>query len=93
MGYPSDIHTYGVLINGLCKMGDTSAAVRWLRKMEDVDEFSASTVIAWLMHKLETLDLAHNSIIETLELLNLEIAMYEAQVTVELSSSTLKSVC
>ena len=124
--------------------------------MEDVDEFSASTVIAWLMytretlrqlyynvktmpnvnileicgrHKLEILDLAHNSIsgvepnyqrfaclkslslsyvsisaldlnllvsaclkIEALELVNPEIAMSDAQVTVELSSSTLKSV-
>ena len=124
--------------------------------MEDVDEFSASAVIAWLMYtretlrqliynvkttpnvnileicgrqKLEILDLAHNSIvgvepnyqrfnclkslslsyvsisaldlnllvsacpmIEALELVNPEIAMSDAQVTVELSSSTLKSV-
>ncbi|OIW05869.1 hypothetical protein TanjilG_23655 [Lupinus angustifolius] len=124
--------------------------------MEDVGEFSASTVIAWLMytreslrqlfynvktipnvnileicgrHKLEILDLAHNSIagvepnyqrfpclkylslsyvsisaldlhllvsacpkIEALELVNPEIAMSDAQVTVELSSSTLKRV-
>ncbi|KAI4334238.1 hypothetical protein L6164_018954 [Bauhinia variegata] len=124
--------------------------------MEDVDEFSASTVIAWLMYtrdtlrqlvynvrttpnvsilevcgrqKLEILKLAHNSIagvepnyqrfpclkslslsylsisaldlsllvsacpkIEFLELVNPEIAMSDAQVTVELSSSTLKSI-
>lgn len=124
--------------------------------MEDVDEFSASTVTAWLLytretlrqlhynvkttpnvnileicgrHKLEILDLAHNSIvgvepnyqrfpclkslslsyvsisaldlnllvfacpkIEALELVNPEIAMSDAQVTVELSSLTLKSV-
>lgn len=124
--------------------------------MEDVDEFSASAVIAWLMytretlrrlfynvktmpnvnileicgrHKLEILDLEHNSIvgvepnyqrfpclkslslscvsisaldlnllvsacprIEALELVNPEIAMSDAMVTVELSSSTLKSV-
>ncbi|KAH7561233.1 hypothetical protein ACOSP7_016114 [Xanthoceras sorbifolium] len=124
--------------------------------MDDVDEFSASTVIAWLMYtretllrlfynvrttpnvnildicgrqKLETLVLAHNSItgvepnfqrfpclkslslsyvsisaldlnllltacqkIEILELVNPEIAMSDAQVTVELSSSTLKSI-
>ncbi|CAL0333973.1 unnamed protein product [Lupinus luteus] len=124
--------------------------------MEGVGEFSASTVIAWLMytreslrqlfynvktspnvnileicgrHKLEILDLTHNSIagvepnyqrfpclkylsltyvsisaldlhllvsacpkIEALELVNPEIAMSDAQVTVELSSSTLKSV-
>jgi hypothetical protein len=124
--------------------------------MEDVDEFSASAVIAWLMytretlrqlfynvktmpnvnileicgrHKLEILDLAHNSIvgvepnyqrfpclkslslssvsisaldlnllvsacprIEVLELVNPEIAMSDAQVSIELSSSTLKSV-
>ncbi|XP_021892653.1 F-box/LRR-repeat protein At1g67190 [Carica papaya] len=124
--------------------------------MDDVDEFSASTVIAWLMYtretlrrlfynvrttpnvnileicgrqKLEMLVLAHNSItgvepnfqrfpclkslslsyisisaldlnllltacpkIETLELVNPEIAMSDAQVTVELSSPTLKSI-
>ncbi|KAK3205712.1 hypothetical protein Dsin_019758 [Dipteronia sinensis] len=124
--------------------------------MDDVDEFSASTVIAWLMYtretlrrlfynvrttpnvnildicgrqKLETLVLAHNSItgvepnfqrfpclkslslsyvsisaldlnllltacpkIEILELVNPEIAMSDAQVTVELSSLTLKSM-
>ncbi|XP_061376258.1 F-box/LRR-repeat protein At1g67190-like [Gastrolobium bilobum] len=124
--------------------------------MEDVEEFSASTVIAWLMYtretlrklfynvrtmpnvnildicgrqKLEILELAHNSIagvepnyqrfpclkslslsyvsisaldlnlllsacpkIETLELINPEITMSDAQVTVELNSSTLKSV-
>ncbi|CAL5212284.1 unnamed protein product [Lathyrus oleraceus] len=124
--------------------------------MEDVDEFSASAVIAWLMytretlrelfynvktmpnvnileicgrHKLEILDLSPNSIvgvepnyqrfpclkslslsyvtisaldlnllvsacprIEALELVNPEIAMSDGQVTVELSSSTLKSV-
>ncbi|KAK4856663.1 hypothetical protein QYF36_019853 [Acer negundo] len=124
--------------------------------MDDVDEFSASTVIAWLMYtretlrrlfynvrttpnvnildicgrqKLETLVLAHNSItgvepnfqrfpclkslslsyvsisaldlnilltacqkIEILELINPEIAMSDAQVTVELSSLTLKSM-
>ncbi|XP_027911000.1 F-box/LRR-repeat protein At1g67190-like isoform X1 [Vigna unguiculata] len=124
--------------------------------MEDVDEFSASTVTAWLLytretlrqlhynvktmpnvnileicgrHKLEILDLAHNSIvgvepnyqrfpclkslslsyvsisaldlnllvyacpkIEVLELVNPEIAMSDAQVTIELSSSTLKRV-
>ncbi|KAG4191681.1 hypothetical protein ERO13_A07G110300v2 [Gossypium hirsutum] len=124
--------------------------------MDDVDEFSASTVIAWLMYtretlrrlfynvrtspnvnileicgrqKLETLALAHNSItgvepnfqrfpclkslslshvsisaldlsllltacpkLESLELVNLEIAMSDAQVTVELSCPTLKSI-
>ncbi|KAK6936214.1 F-box domain [Dillenia turbinata] len=124
--------------------------------MDDVDEFSASTVIAWLMYtretlrelyynvrttpninildicgrqRLETLALAHNSItgvepnyqrfpclkylslshvsisaldlsllltacpkIEELELLNPEIAMSDAQVTVELSSPTLRSI-
>ncbi|KAJ0083940.1 hypothetical protein Patl1_30410 [Pistacia atlantica] len=124
--------------------------------MDDVDEFSASTVIAWLMYtretlrrlyynvrttpnvnileicgrqKLEVLSLAHNSItgvepnfqrfpclkslslshvaisamdlslmlmacqnIETLELVNPEIAMSDAQVTVELSSPTLKNI-
>ncbi|GMG98446.1 hypothetical protein Nepgr_000286 [Nepenthes gracilis] len=124
--------------------------------MDDVDEFSASTVIAWLMYtrgslrklyynvrttpnlnildicgrqKLELLVLAHNTIIgvdpnyqrfscltslslsyvsisaldlnlllaacpkiETLALINPEIAMSDAQVTVELSSSTLKSI-
>lgn len=124
--------------------------------MEDVGEFSASTVVAWLMYtretlrqliynlrttsdvnvleicgrqKLEILVVAHNSIsgvepnfqrfpclkslslryasisaldlsllltacqkIETLELVNPEIAMSDAQVTVELSSPTLKSI-
>lgn len=126
--------------------------------MDDVDEFSASTVIAWLMytreslrrlnynvrtspnlnildicgrHKLEMLVLAHNTItgvepnyqrfscltslclsyvsisaldlnllltacpkIETLSLINPEIAMSvsDAQVTVELSSPILKSI-
>lgn len=124
--------------------------------MDDVEEFSASTVIAWLMYtretlrrlyynvrtipninifeicgrqKLEVLSLAHNSItgmesnflrfpclkslslshvaissldlsllltvcqkIETLELVNPEIAMSDAQVTVELSSPTLKNI-
>lgn len=124
--------------------------------MDDVDEFSASTVIAWLMytreslkrlnynvrtspslnildvcgrHKLEMLVLAHNTItgvepnyqrysclislslsyvsisaldlnllltacprIEALSLVNPEIAMSDAQVTVELSSPTLKSI-
>ncbi|KAI4322417.1 hypothetical protein L6164_022114 [Bauhinia variegata] len=124
--------------------------------MEDVDEFSASTVIAWLMYtrdtlrqlvynvrttpnlsilevcgrqKLEILELAHNSIagvephfqrfpclktlslsyvsisaldlslfisacpkIETFELVNPEIAMSDAQVTIELTSPTLKSI-
>ncbi|KAJ7981165.1 F-box/LRR-repeat protein [Quillaja saponaria] len=124
--------------------------------MDDADEFSASTVIAWLMYtretlrqlfynvrttpnvnileicgrqKLETLDLAHNSItgvepnfqrfpclkslslsyisisaldlslllsacpkIEKFKLVNPEIAMSDAQVTVELSSPTLKSI-
>lgn len=124
--------------------------------MDDVDEFSASTVIAWLMYtretlqwlfynvrttpnvnildicgrqKLETLVLSHNSItgvepnyqrfpclkslslsyvsisaldlnllltactkIENLALVNPEIAMSDAQVMVELSSSTLKSI-
>ncbi|KAH8497790.1 hypothetical protein Peur_073064 [Populus x canadensis] len=124
--------------------------------MDDVDEFSASTVIAWLMYtretlhrliynvrttpnvnileicgrqKMEMLELSHNSItgvepnfqrfpclkslslsyvsisaldlnllltacpkIETLELINPEIAMSDAQVTVELSSPTLKRV-
>ncbi|KAF2300808.1 hypothetical protein GH714_015981 [Hevea brasiliensis] len=124
--------------------------------MDDVDEFSASTVIAWLMYtretlrglfynvrttpnvnileicgrqKLEMLKLSHNLIagvepnfqrfpclkslslsyvsisaldlsllltaclkIETLELINPEIAMSDAQVTIELSSPTLKSV-
>ncbi|XVF05178.1 hypothetical protein REPUB_Repub05bG0149300 [Reevesia pubescens] len=124
--------------------------------MDDVDEFSASTVIAWLMYtretlrrlfynvqtspnvnileicgrqKLETLALAHNSImgvepnfqlfpclkslslshvsisaldlsllltacpkLESLELINPEIAMSDAQVTVELSSPTLKRI-
>lgn len=124
--------------------------------MDDVDEFSASTVIAWLMytreslrrlyynvrtsptlnildicgrHKLEMLGLAHNTItgveptyqrfscltslslsyvtisaldlnllltacprIETLSLINSEIAMSDAQVSVELSSPTLKNV-
>ncbi|GAB4824703.1 hypothetical protein Ancab_007568 [Ancistrocladus abbreviatus] len=124
--------------------------------MDDVDEFSASTVIAWLMYtreslrklhynvrttpnlnildicgrqKLEMLVLAHNTItgvdpnyqrfacltslslsyvsisaldlnllltacpkIETLALINPEIAMSDAQVTVELSSPTLKSI-
>ncbi|KAK9280711.1 hypothetical protein L1049_014409 [Liquidambar formosana] len=124
--------------------------------MDDVEEFSASTVIAWLMYtretlrqlfynvrttpnvnildicgrqKLEMLVLAHNSItgvdpnyqrfpclkslslsyvsisaldlnllltacpkIETLELVNPEIAMSDAQVTVELCSPTLNSI-
>ncbi|WRX34691.1 F-box domain - like 10 [Theobroma cacao] len=124
--------------------------------MDDVDEFSASIVIAWLMYtretlrrlsynvrtspnvnileicgrqKLEKLVLAHNSItgvepnfqrfpclkslslshvsisaldlsllltacpkLESLELVNPEIAMSDAQVTVELSSPTLKSI-
>ncbi|GAB2285550.1 hypothetical protein Dimus_019997 [Dionaea muscipula] len=124
--------------------------------MDDVDEFSASTVMAWLMYtreslhklnynvrtipslnildicgrqRLETLVLAHNTItgvdpnyqrfacltslslsyvsisaldlnlllaacprIEDLDLINPEIAMSDAQVTVELSSSTLKSM-
>ncbi|XWS71469.1 hypothetical protein CRYUN_Cryun03dG0140500 [Craigia yunnanensis] len=124
--------------------------------MDDVDKFSASTVIAWLMYtretlrrlfynvptspnvnileicgrqKLERLALAHNPItgvepifqrfpclkslslshvsisaldlsllltacpkLESLELVNPEIAMSDAQVTVELSSPTLKSV-
>ncbi|GFZ07294.1 F-box/RNI-like superfamily protein [Actinidia rufa] len=124
--------------------------------MDDVDEFSASTVIAWLMYtretlreliykvrttpnvnildicgrqKLEILVLAHNSItgvepnyqrfpclkslslsyvsisaldlnlllsacpnIESLALVNPEIAMSDAQVTVELNSPTLKSI-
>lgn len=124
--------------------------------MDDVDEFSASTVMAWLMYtrgtlrhltynvrtspnvnileicgrqKLEMLVLAHNSIsgvepnfqrfpclkslslryvsisaldlsllltaclnIETLELVSPEIAMSDAQVMVELSSPTLKSI-
>ncbi|KAJ4724814.1 F-box/LRR-repeat protein [Melia azedarach] len=124
--------------------------------MDEVDEFSASTVIAWLMYtretlrrlfynvrttpnvnilevcgrqKLEVLELAHNSItgvepyfqrfpclkslslsyvsisaldlslfltacqkIETLELINPEIAMSDTQVTVELTSPTLKSI-
>lgn len=124
--------------------------------MDDVDEFSASAVIAWLMYtretlrrlfynvrttpnvnildicgrqKLEVLELSHNSItgvepnfqrfpclkslslsyvsisaldlslllsacpkIEILELINPEIAMSDAQVTIELSSPTLKSV-
>ncbi|KAM7275453.1 hypothetical protein ACFE04_017319 [Oxalis oulophora] len=124
--------------------------------MDDVDEFSASTVIAWLMYtretlrrlfynvrtaphinildicgrqKLEMLVLAHNSItgvepnfqrfpclkslslsyvsisaldlnlllsacpkIEILELINPEIAMSDAQVTVELCSLTLKTI-
>lgn len=124
--------------------------------IDDVDAFSASTVIAWLMytreslrqlfynvrttpnvnileicgrHKLEILDLAHNTItgvepiyqrfpclkslslsyvcisaldlnlllsacpkIEALELVNPEIAMSDAMATIELSSSTLKSV-
>jgi Leucine-rich repeat (LRR) protein len=124
--------------------------------MDDVDEFSASTVIAWLMYtretlhrliynvrtnpnvnileicgrqKMEMLELSHNSItgvepnfqrfpclkslslsyvsisaldlnllltacpkIETFGLVNPEIAMSDAQVTVELSSPTLKSV-
>ncbi|GLT82013.1 hypothetical protein SLE2022_004290 [Rubroshorea leprosula] len=125
--------------------------------MDDVDEFSASTVIAWLMYtretlrrlfynvrttpninileicgrqKLEILDLANNSIagvepnlqrfpclkslslshisisaldlslllsacpkLENLELISPEIAMSDAQVTVELSSPTLKNIC
>lgn len=124
--------------------------------MDDVDEFSASTVIAWLMYtretlseliynvrttpnvnildicgrqRLETLVLAHNSItgvepyyqrfpclkslslsyvsisaldlnllltacpnIERLTLINPEIAMSDAQVTVELNSPTLKTI-
>ncbi|MCI34314.1 F-box/LRR-repeat protein, partial [Trifolium medium] len=106
--------------------------------MADVDELSASAVIARLnvkileicrRHKLEILDLIHNSIvgvepnyqrfpclkslslsyvsistldlnlfvsacprIEVLELVNPEIAMSNAQVTIEFSSSTLKSV-
>uniref|UniRef100_A0A5B7AA91 F-box domain-containing protein n=1 Tax=Davidia involucrata TaxID=16924 RepID=A0A5B7AA91_DAVIN len=124
--------------------------------MDDVDEFTASTVIAWLMYtretlrrlfynvrttpnvnildicgrqKLEMLVLAHNSItgvepnyqrfpclrslslsyvsisaldlnllltacpkIENLALVNPEIAMSDAQVTVELNSPTLKSI-
>lgn len=124
--------------------------------MDDVDEFSASTVIAWLMytreslrrlyynvrtspnlnildicgrHKLEMLVLAHNTItgvepnyqrfscltslslsyvsisaldlnllltacprIESLSLISPEIAMSDAQVSVELSSPTLKSI-
>lgn len=124
--------------------------------MDDVDEFSASTVIAWLMYtreslrwlfynvrttpnvnildicgrqKLEMLVLAHNSItgvepnyqrfpclkslslsyvsisaldlnllltacprIEILALVNLEIAMSDAQVMIELNSPTLKSI-
>ncbi|CAL5426308.1 unnamed protein product [Camellia sinensis] len=124
--------------------------------MDDVDEFSASTVIAWLMYtretlrqliynvrttpnvnildicgrqKLEILVLAHNSItgvepnyqrfpclkslslsyvsisaldlnlllvacpnIEYLALVNPEIAMSDAQVTVDLNSLTLKSI-
>ncbi|CAN0916786.1 F-box/LRR-repeat protein At1g67190 [Linum grandiflorum] len=124
--------------------------------MDDVEEFSASTVIAWLMYtreslrrlyynvhttpgvnildlcgrqKLETLFLSHNSItgvepnfqrfpclkslalsyvtisaldlnlflaacpnVETLELVNPDIAMSDGQVTIELSSPTLKSV-
>ncbi|GFZ12676.1 F-box/RNI-like superfamily protein [Actinidia rufa] len=124
--------------------------------MDDLDEFSASTVIAWLMYtretlreliykvrttpnvnildicgrqKLEILVLAHNSItgvephyqrfpclkslslsyvsisaldlnlllttcpnIESLALVNPEIAMSDAQVTVELNSPTLKSI-
>ncbi|XAR60134.1 hypothetical protein NMG60_11033386 [Bertholletia excelsa] len=124
--------------------------------MDDVDEFSASTVIAWLMYtretlrqliynvrttpnvnildicgrqKLETLVLAHNSItgvepnyqrfpclkslslshvsisaldlnllltacpkIENLVLVNPEIAVSDAQLTVELNSPTLKSI-
>lgn len=124
--------------------------------MDDVDEFSASTVIAWLMYtretlrrlcynvkttpnvnileicgrqKLEMLVLAHNSItgvepnfqrfpclkslslshvsisaldlslllsacpkLENLDLICPEIAMSDAQGTVELSSSTLKSI-
>ncbi|KAL6341832.1 hypothetical protein AAG906_038076 [Vitis piasezkii] len=112
--------------------------------MDEVDEFSASMVIAWLMHtrrlcnfileicgrqKLETLFLAHNLImgvepnyqrfsclkslslssvsisaldmsllltacpkIEILNLVNLEIAMSDTQVAVELRSPTLKSI-
>ncbi|KAF5744849.1 F-box/LRR-repeat protein [Tripterygium wilfordii] len=124
--------------------------------MDDVDEFSASTVIAWLMYtretlrrliynvqttpnvnileicgrqKLEILELSHNSItgvepnfqrfpclkslslsyvsisaldlsllltacpkVEIVELINPEIAVSDAQVTVELSSTTLKSI-
>ncbi|CAI0398287.1 unnamed protein product [Linum tenue] len=124
--------------------------------MEEVEEFSASAVIAWLMYtretlrrlhynvhttpgvnilelcgrqKLETLFLSHNSIngvepnfhrfpclkslalsyvsisaldlnllltacpkVEALELVNPEIAMSDAQVTIELCSPTLKSV-
>ncbi|KAJ4972020.1 hypothetical protein NE237_005119 [Protea cynaroides] len=124
--------------------------------MDDVDEFSAAPVIAWLMYtretlrrllynvrttpnvnilekcgrqKLEVLDLAHNSItgvepsyqrfpclksmslscvsisaldlsllltacpkIEVLSLVNLEIAMSDAQATMELSSPTLKNI-
>ncbi|KAF7154143.1 hypothetical protein RHSIM_Rhsim01G0205200 [Rhododendron simsii] len=124
--------------------------------MDDVDEFSGSTVIAWLMYtretlreliynvhttpnvnildicgrqRLETLVLAHNSItgvepyyqrfpclkslslsyvsisaldlnllltacpnIERLTLINPEIAMSDAQVTVELNSPTLKTI-
>ncbi|RVW33509.1 F-box/LRR-repeat protein [Vitis vinifera] len=97
--------------------------------MDEVDEFSASMVIAWLMQKLETLFLAHNLImgvepnyqrfsclkslslssvsisaldmsllltacpkIEILDLVNLEIAMSDTQVAVELRSPTLKSI-
>jgi len=34
VGYPLDVYTYGVLVNGLCKTGDTLVAIWWLRKLE-----------------------------------------------------------
>ncbi|KAI7983941.1 F-box/LRR-repeat protein [Camellia lanceoleosa] len=62
--------------------------------MDDVDEFSASTVIAWLIISALDLNLllAACPNIEYLALVNPEIAMSDAQVTVDLNSLTLKSI-
>ncbi|GAU13509.1 hypothetical protein TSUD_128060 [Trifolium subterraneum] len=77
------VEVIGNMLSHLKAARDVTSGLQSLSiLMEDIDEFSAFAVIARLMYTR----------IEALELVNLEIAMSDAQVTVELSSSTLKSV-